>query len=298
MLKKTQIITLASFGIILNCACLLADNSSSTLVQPNSYMSAAADKEESVDSKIDMKKLSEAFGNSLGRNLEMPGISFDLDSIIKGMQEGAQHKPSPLTEKEFEEMLAAVQEKAFKAKSAENLKLADEFIKKNQNEAGVIELVPGKLQYLVLKTGTGATVEPHSSPDISYVGKYQGGEIFGSSEELGGSVTIPLDQTIPGFSKGIVGMKEGEKRRLFIHPDLGYGTTGQLPPNELLVFDIEVVKANSDKSKAASSGKIDEESEDDSDESSDDDDGDGDYYFDENEEGSQDSNSQKIKSTN
>ena len=43
-------------------------------------------------------------------------------------------------------------------------------------------------------------------------------------------ITIPLDQTIPGFSKGIVGMKEGEKRRLFVHPDLGYGTTGQLPP--------------------------------------------------------------------
>ena len=41
-------------------------------------------------------------------------------------------------------------------------------------------------------------------------------------------------------------MKEGEKRRLYVHPELGYGTTGQLPPNELLIFDIEVVKANSD----------------------------------------------------
>ena len=39
-------------------------------------------------------------------------------------------------------------------------------------------------------------------------------------------------------------MKEGEKRRLFLHPDLGYGTTGHLPPNSLLIFDVEVVKAN------------------------------------------------------
>jgi len=68
--------------------------------------------------------------------------------------------------------------------------------------------------------------------------------VFGSSEETGGPITIPLDQTIPGFSKGLVGMKEGEKRRLFVHPDLGYGTMGQLPPNELLIFDIEVVKAD------------------------------------------------------
>lgn len=40
-------------------------------------------------------------------------------------------------------------------------------------------------------------------------------------------------------------MKEGEKRRLFVHPDLGYGTSGHLPPNALLIFDIELVKADS-----------------------------------------------------
>src|SRR5262249_32953701 len=99
------------------------------------------------------------------------------------------------------------------------------------------------------REGTGPAVESHSSPKIHYTGKYQDGTVFGTSEEMGGPITIPLDQTIPGFSKGITGMKEGEKRRLFVHPDLGYGTTGQLPPNELLIFDIEVVKANSDEGK-------------------------------------------------
>ena len=39
-------------------------------------------------------------------------------------------------------------------------------------------------------------------------------------------------------------MKEGEKRTIYIHPELGYGTSGYLPPNSLLVFEIEVVKAN------------------------------------------------------
>lgn len=55
---------------------------------------------------------------------------------------------------------------------------------------------------------------------------------------------ISLDETIPGFSKGIVGMKEGEKRTLYIHPDLAYGVNGSLPPNSLLTFEIEIVKAN------------------------------------------------------
>ena len=39
-------------------------------------------------------------------------------------------------------------------------------------------------------------------------------------------------------------MKEGEKRVIYIHPDLAYGTYGSLPPNSLLIFEIEVVKAN------------------------------------------------------
>ena len=42
-------------------------------------------------------------------------------------------------------------------------------------------------------------------------------------------------------------MKEGEKRRLFVHPDFAYGTNGPLPPNSLLIFDIEVVKAQAPK---------------------------------------------------
>ena len=144
--------------------------------------------------------------------------------------------------------MAAVQEHAFKEMSASNLKAANEFMEKNAKEKNVIEVVPSKLQYIVLQEGKGAAVDAHSSPKIHYTGKYQDGTVFGTSEEMGGPITIPLDQTIPGFSKGIVGMKEGEKRRLFVHPDLGYGTTGQLPPNELLIFEIDVVKANADES--------------------------------------------------
>ncbi len=248
MLKKTQLIALASLGLILGYGTLQADDksASATLDQTNK----AAPGEAKKTTEIDMKKLSEAFGNFIGRNLKSPGLSFDLEGIVKGIREGAAGQPSPLTEKEYEEMMAAVQEKAFKEMSSSNLKNANEFISKNSKEAGVVEVVPGKLQYTILKEGTGPVVEPHSSPKIHYTGKYQDGTVFGTSEEMGGPITIPLDQTIPGFSKGIAGMKEGEKRRLFVHPDLGYGTTGQLPPNELLIFDIEVVKANADDAKA------------------------------------------------
>jgi peptidylprolyl isomerase len=261
MLKKTRLVALTSLGLFLGYCALQANDKFSTSEETEKRTSTTtttttsttptqpADKKD----QIDMKKLSEAFGHFIGRNLQSPGLSFDLESIIKGIREGAAGQPAPLTEKEYEEMMTAVQERAFKEMSANNLKAANEFMEKNRQASGVVEIVPGKLQYLILKEGTGATVDSHSSPKIHYTGKYQDGTVFGTSEEMGGPITIPLDQTIPGFSKGIAGMKEGEKRRLFVHPDLGYGTTGQLPPNELLIFDIEVIKANSDEGKGGQS---------------------------------------------
>jgi peptidylprolyl isomerase len=204
---------------------------------------------EDSSNQIDMIKLSEAFGHFIGKHLQSPGIKFDLESLIKGIREGAEGAPAPMSEKEYEEMMAAVQEKAFKEMSVKNLESANEFMTKNAKATGVSELVSGKLQYQTVKEGTGAAVQSTDSPMIHYTGKYLDGTVFGTSEEMGGPITIPLSQTIPGFSKGIVGMKEGEKRKLFVHPDLGYGTTGQLPPNELLIFDIELVKANSDEGK-------------------------------------------------
>lgn len=261
MFKKTRLVALTSLGLFLGYFTLQAietnnplDGKSEKPVPAPAPTNPSTNQTDKSD-QIDMKKLSEAFGNFIGKNLKSPGLSFDLEGIIKGIRDGAAGQSSPLTEKEYEEMMAAVQEKAFKEMSASNLKSANDFMQKNQKETGVVEVVPGKLQYTNIKEGTGATVEPHSSPKINYTGKYQDGTVFGTSEEMGGPITIPLDQTIPGFSKGIIGMKEGEKRRLFVHPDLGYGTTGQLPPNELLIFDIEVVKANSEPAKGKGQAK-------------------------------------------
>lgn len=244
MLKKRHFVIFAHLALFLGSFALDAAMNETLDNSSNPAPSQQA-------TPVDMKKLSEAFGNFIGRNLQSPGLSFDLDSLIKGIREGAAGRPSPLSEKEYEEMMAAVQEKAFKEMSANNLKAANEFMTKNSKASGVVELIPGKLQYNILQQGTGAAVEPHSSPKIHYTGKYQDGTVFGTTEEMGGPITIPLDQTIPGFSKGIVGMKEGEKRRLFVHPELGYGGTSP-NPHELLIFDISVEQANAEGEK----GKI------------------------------------------
>jgi len=50
---------------------------------------------------------------------------------------------------------------------------------------------------------------------------------------------------IPGWDKGVVGMKVGGRRQLIIPPALAYKASGQPPaigPNETLVFDIDLLK--------------------------------------------------------
>jgi peptidylprolyl isomerase len=192
--------------------------------------------------QIDAIKLSETFGHLIGRNLEAPGFSFDMESVIRGMRKAAAGEPAPMTEEEYERAVTQLQEKTFNELSEKNMKEANAFLNANAMNTGVIQLENGKLQYKVLKEGAGAQVVSNGAPQLHYTGKYLNGTVFGSS--IGGEpITLPLDQTIPGFSQGLVGMREGEKRILYIHPELGYGTSGHLQPNSLLVFEVELMKA-------------------------------------------------------
>ncbi|MDX8431066.1 MAG: FKBP-type peptidyl-prolyl cis-trans isomerase [Candidatus Algichlamydia australiensis] len=192
--------------------------------------------------KADMNQVSKAFGHMIGQNLGALGFDFDMDSILQGIQDAVAGKESPLSETECVAAISQAQESAFQKQADENLAKANEFMAKNALEKGIVAIEKERLHYHVDKEGTGAEVQAHFAPVIKYTGKFLDGSVFGASTE---EEMITLDETIRGFSKGIVGMKEGEKRTLYIHPDMGYGASGYLPPNSLLTFEIEVVKANS-----------------------------------------------------
>ena len=253
--------------------------------KPSQQKEVTKPKKEEVFSPANISRISEAYGHFIYKSLENPILKLDFASVVKGMNEAKAGKPSPMTEQEYEEAIAQVQEFAFQEMSEKNLKDADAFLAKNAKEPGVVELEKGKLQIKILQPGTGEEVTDTTQPLLHYTGKYLDGTVFGNSYESKEPITINLKHTIPGFRQGVMGMKVGEKRRIFIHPELGYGTSGQLLPNSLLIFDIELVKVEPAPKKDASTADediSDNDDDDDIDDDLDDDTDEGDDDSDEN----------------
>ena len=89
--------------------------------------------------------------------------------------------------------------------------------------------------------GTGKEAQGSSTVTAQYVGAVAStGEVFQSSWKMGGAIDFPLNQVIEGWSKGLVGMKEGGRRTLVIPADMAYGNGGPAP-GDSLVFTVDLV---------------------------------------------------------
>lgn len=98
-----------------------------------------------------------------------------------------------------------------------------------------------------LKIGDGYEVKPGGAVVAHYHGTLkEGGKVFDSSYTRGTPATFPLNSVIPGWQKGVPGMKIGGIRRLIIPAKLAYGDKSpsqDIPPNSDLVFIIQLEDA-------------------------------------------------------
>jgi len=98
-----------------------------------------------------------------------------------------------------------------------------------------------------LKPGTGAVVTADQSLTVNYIGvSCSTGKIFDSSYKGGKPASFELSGVIPGWQKGIPGMKVGGQRLLGIPPGDAYGDhpgSPDIAPGETLWFVVEVLEA-------------------------------------------------------
>jgi peptidylprolyl isomerase len=110
---------------------------------------------------------------------------------------------------------------------------------------------PTQLESSDLIVGTGPEAKAGDTVTVQYVGvAYSNRQQFDASWDRGQPFTFPLGegQVIPGWDKGVVGMKVGGRRELIIPPNLAYGAQppqgSTIAPNDTLVFVIDLIKIN------------------------------------------------------
>lgn len=107
------------------------------------------------------------------------------------------------------------------------------------------------LEYEIMQEGMGASPKPGNMVTVHYTGWLNkngqpSGQPFDSSHNRRQPFTfqIGVGMVIKGWDEGVMTMKIGEKRRLYIPSNLGYGARGAgsiIPANADLIFDVELI---------------------------------------------------------
>jgi FKBP-type peptidyl-prolyl cis-trans isomerase FkpA len=120
-----------------------------------------------------------------------------------------------------------------------------QYLADNKDEAGVYTTKTG-LQILTLKKGDGPMPTDDDVAMVTIKGVLRDGTEF--QPEASGP--FPVSGGIPGFTEALKRMQSGGKYKIWIPAELGYGATpptdpqtGQpvIPPDSLLIFDVEMV---------------------------------------------------------
>ena len=120
------------------------------------------------------------------------------------------------------------------------------FLLQNNSPSNNYEMIQG-MKVEILKQGTGAQAKTGDTVTVNYVGALENGIKFDSSidRETPFPFTLGENRVIKGWELGVLGMRAGEKRKLTIPPELGYGSAGAggvIPPNATLIFEVDMLK--------------------------------------------------------
>jgi len=201
--------------------------------------------------RLDKTKLSYAIGFQIGSQFANGEPEVDIPTLQKAIQDAYSKKSPAVSMQDMHDQLQRLDEEMHSKALAEYKRIADanarkstQFMERNRQQPGVIQL-PSGIQYAVLKKGEGtATPKVTSEVTVNYSGRLVDGTEFDSTWAHGAPVRFQVDKVIPGWQDVIPRMHVGDRWKVVIPPQLAYGPRGALPrigPNEALVFEIELL---------------------------------------------------------
>ena len=142
--------------------------------------------------------------------------------------------------------MQAFEDKILAMKAEKSTKASADYLAENAAKKGVTTTASG-LQYEVLVSGKGAKPTAADQVTVHYTGKLTDGTVFDSSVDRGEPATFGVTQVIAGWTEALQLMSVGDKWKLTIPSNLGYGDQGAggiIEPGATLVFEVELLGIN------------------------------------------------------
>jgi FKBP-type peptidyl-prolyl cis-trans isomerase FklB len=206
----------------------------------------------SNEPSTDLEKLSYSLGIILGERIQNDFGDLDSNFVLEGLKDSKDPNSWKLDRPTINQSVQnaqtrvrAQQEQQVAAMAEENLKSGEAFLAENAKKEDVT-VTASDLQYRVIEEGAGDSPKATDTVKVHYEGRLISGDVFDSSIARGEPVSFPLNGVIPGWSEGVQLMKVGSKFEFTIPSALAYGSsgTGPIPPNSVLVFDVELLEIN------------------------------------------------------
>lgn len=195
-------------------------------------------------------KLSYALGYDLGRNAVESGEQVDVNSIIKGLQDGYSRKEPGVPVDQLRTAVQNMQQRQqAKAKAeweqaaAANKTKSDGFIAQNRGKAGV-QSMPNGVQYRVIEAGNGAKPTQASTVELQIAGPFAWGERPPQARPAQNVPAMKISEIeMPAMRDVLLQMPAGAKWEVTLPPDRAYGANPNtpFPPNVAVQFEIKLV---------------------------------------------------------
>lgn len=163
-------------------------------------------------------------------------------NVFTSLQQADSARTAILLEKKRTDSIDAITEFAVEDKI-----LNDYFAKNN-----IIAVKAPKGTYIsIIKKGTGANASTKDKVKLNYTGRNFAGKVFDSNTDIAFKHVEPFEvdlsvsgTVIPGWEEGLLFLNKGSKAVLYVPSPLAWGKEGaggDIGPNEILMFDIEML---------------------------------------------------------
>ena len=202
------------------------------------------------DTSSEKGKLGYALGYDLGRNASESGEQIDVNTIVKGLQDGYAKRPPTVPVEQLRTAVQSMQQRQQAKAKAEYDKAAvtnrtksTTFINGNKAKSGV-KALPSGVQYRIIETGNGPKPSQANTVQLEVAGPFPWGERPTPARAPQPIPAVKLSEIeMPAMREVLLQMPAGSKWEITLPSDKAYGADPRtpFPPNVAVQFEVKLI---------------------------------------------------------